>query len=188
MVIISATNRGSERVSNDFYSTPIDCISNFLDKYGGVEGNILEPSAGCGNIVKILRDKNTNGHITSIELRKEEKDVLSSISDEVIIADFLNWKTDRNFDIIIGNPPYKYAMEFVKKSLELLQENGKLIFLLRTAFLESRSRHDFWQEKPLSELYVLSKRPSFINGKTDATSYSWFVWDKSSKEQKIRVI
>lgn len=70
----------------------------------------------------------------------------------------------------------------------MLNENGKLIFLLRTAFLESKSRHDFWQENPLSGLYVLSKRPSFINGKTDATSYSWFVWDKSTDKQEIKVI
>lgn len=70
----------------------------------------------------------------------------------------------------------------------MLNENGKLIFLLRTAFLESKSRYDFWQENPLSGLYVLSKRSSFINGKTDATSYSWFVWDKSADNQEIKVI
>lgn len=70
----------------------------------------------------------------------------------------------------------------------MLNENGKLIFLLRTAFLESKSRYDFWQENPLSGLYVMSKRPSFTGNGTDATSYSWFVWDKSTNKQEIKVI
>lgn len=66
---------------------------------------------------------------------------------------------------------------------------GVLIFLLRTAFLESKSRYEFWQENPLNDLYVLSKRPSFTgDGKSDATSYSWFVWKKGEEQQKIKVI
>ena len=90
--------------------------------------------------------------------------------------------------MIIGNPPYSLAIEFVTKCLDLLGENGVLIFLLRTAFLESKSRYDFWQVNPLSGLYTLSKRPSFINGKTDACSYSWFIWEKNNDKQTIKVI
>ena len=75
-----------------------------------------------------------------------------------------------------------------KVGAALLSENGKLVFLLRTAFLESKKRYEFWQENPLSDLLVLSKRPSFTGKGTDATSYSWFVWDKSKKEQRIKVI
>lgn len=32
---MSATKRGSERKPHDFYATPIDCIENFIDNYGG---------------------------------------------------------------------------------------------------------------------------------------------------------
>ena len=59
--------------------------------------------------------------------------------------------------------------------------------LLRTAFLESKKRYDFWQRHPVSKLYVLSQRPSFTGKGTDATSYSWFIWDNSDK-QEIKVI
>lgn len=69
-----------------------------------------------------------------------------------------------------------------------------MIFLLRTNFLESKKRFEWWQDKPPTKLYVLSKRPSFTGKGTDATSYSWFIWEKSRyvdrflKEQEIRVI
>lgn len=44
---------------------------------------------------------------------------------------------------IITNPPYKYAMEFVKHSLSLLPENGWCVMFLKTTFLEGQKR---WEE------------------------------------------
>ena len=187
---MSATNRGAERKAYDFYATPINVVENFIDNYNGViGGDILEPSAGNGNVIQALRNKNINGYITAIEIRDEEFNNLSKISDDVILGDFIhNLDHTKKYDVIIGNPPYSEAREFIEKCLTLLKDDGKLIFLLRTAFLESKSRYDFWQKNPLSGLYVLSKRPSFINGRTDACSYAWFVWDKSDKNQIIKVI
>ena len=187
---MSATNRGTERKPHDFYATPIECVENFLNKYGGViNGNVLEPSAGNGNIVKVLRNTYKDINITSCEIREEEYNNLSQYSYEIIIDDFLTRDFgDSKFNVIIGNPPYSLAIEFVKKCLDLLEEDGVLIFLLRTAFLESKSRYEFWQENPLSGLYTLSKRPSFTGKGSDATSYSWFIWRKNSTNQEIKVI
>ena len=183
---MSATNRGSKRVESDFYSTPKSCIQNFLNHYGNIHGTVLEPSAGNGNIVDIIK-KNGNSHVTSLELRKEESDNLKQLSDEVVIGDFLEYKSDKDLDYIIGNPPYSLAQEFMEKCFEIANENTVIIMLLRTAFLESKKRYDFWQKHPVSKLYVLSQRPSFTGKGTDATSYSWFVWD-NSKIQEIHVI
>lgn len=185
---MSATNRGSERKPHDFYATPVSCVENFLDNYDFPIGRVLEPSAGNGNIIQAIRNKGFNNNITALEIRKEEIHNLDNISDRVIIDDFLKWNTDEKFEIIIGNPPYSLAREFMEKCFELSNENTVIIMLLRTAFLESKSRYEFWQEHPLSGLYVLSKRPSFTGKGTDATSYSWFVWDNRNKNQTIKVI
>lgn len=75
-------------------------------------------------------------------------------------------------------PPYSLALDFINKSLELLHPGGLLIFLLN--FLESEKRFKWWQEHPLSGLYTLHKRPSFTGRGTDATSYSWFVWERGT--------
>ena len=187
---MSATNRGTERKPYDFYATPINVIKNLLNnidlnKYGD---KVLEPSAGNGNICRIVKSYYPNKSVTALEIREEELESLTQCSDEVIIDDYLKIDMKSKYSIIIGNPPYSKAVEFVNKSLELLEKNGVLIFLLRTAFLESKSRYKFWQENPLSGLYTLSKRPSFTGKGTDATSYSWFIWDKQTNDQCIKVI
>ena len=185
---MSATNRGSERKLCDFYATPVEVVENFLDNYTLPKGNILEPSAGNGNIIVALRNRWINSNITALELREEEEKTLKREADEVIIGNFLEWTPSKEYSVIIGNPPYSLAKEFMEKCFEISNENTVIIMLLRTAFLESKTRYDFWQKHPLSGLYVLSKRPSFTGRGTDATSYSWFVWDNRTNKQEIKVI
>lgn len=54
---MSATNRGTKRVESDFYATPETTIHNFLNNYQLKDGNMLEPSAGNGNFLKIIRER-----------------------------------------------------------------------------------------------------------------------------------
>ena len=188
MFNISATNRGTARNEADNYQTPISVINNFLDHHQLKDGNILEPSASSGNFVSVIREREINKHyITSVELREEEYNNLLIHSDEVFIANFLTWKTNRKYKTIIGNPPYNLAIEFMEKCFEIADKDTEIIMLLRTAFLKSKKRYDFWQKHPVNGLYVLSQRPSFTGHGTDATSYSFFVWNSSNK-QEIKVI
>lgn len=189
MIFISATNRGSKRVKSDFYATPIPVIENLFKHHKIKYGNILEPSAGNGNFIKVIRKiQRERDSITALEIREEEYDNLNKYADEVIIGDFLKWKPNKKFKTIIGNPPYTHALEFLEKCFEIADYDTQIVMLLRTAFLESQKRYEFWQKHPVNKLYVLSKRPSFLaNGKSDATSYSWFIWDNSDK-QEIKVI
>ena len=187
---MSSTNRGRRRNDYDLYYTPIDVVENLLkhidlSNYGN---KVLEPSAGKGNICNVVKSLYPDKYLTSIEVREEETQNLLQCSDKVIISDYIQMDIQDRYDIIIGNPPYSSAMEFVNKSLQVLNDNGVLILLLRTAFLESKARYSFWQSNPLSKLYVLSRRPSFTGKGTDSTSYSWFIWDNTSNNQVIKVI
>ena len=84
------------------------------------------------------------------------------------------------YDLVIGNPPYKYAEPFVRRALDRTRTHGYVVFLLRLAFLEGRDRSKgLWQEYPPQTVAVCGARPSFTgNGKTDATAYAVFVWQK----------
>lgn len=188
---MSATNRGAVRRESDFYATPLETVYSFLDAYDGIKpsDSILEPSAGDGAIIKALRNRGYRNHIDAVELRAEERYALLGCADRVRIGDFLKMDKLDFYDVIIGNPPYSMALEFIEKSLEIIRPGGRVIMLLRTNFLESKTRFQFWKDNPLSGLYCLHKRPSFTGKGTDATSYSWFVWVKSeSNEQTIKVI
>lgn len=178
------------RQKYDFYATPLKTIENLfnyidLNNYGN---NILEPSAGNGNFIKIIKSIYPNKNINAIEIRQSELENLQLLCSDIIIHDFLSYEDNKKYDIIIGNPPFNKALEFIEKSLSLLSEQGVLIFLLRTAFLESKQRYEFWQKNPITDLYVLSKRPSFIGNGTDSASYAWFIWDKNKSNQTIKII
>lgn len=179
----------NNRVSCDEYQTPMSCIQSLLDNITITEMNILEPSAASGNFMKALKLNGINANITAIEYRHEEFDKLKQLADNVYIGDFLSLETERKFDLIIGNPPFSKALEFLEKCFDLLTEDGRMIMLLRTAFLESKQRYDFWQRHPLTGLYVLSARPSFTGKGTDSTSYSFFIIHKNPPNyQEIKVI
>ena len=188
---MSATNRGKKRNEQDFYSTPTSAIESILNEFSLGDGiDVLEPGAGNGNIIQCLQKKYNNLAIDAIEIRQDEYNALKQLGVNVVIDDFLNMQISKKYDLIIGNPPFSLAIKFINKCLNLLKPGGTLIFLLRTAFMESDRRFDFWQKEKnqLTGLYTLHKRPSFTGKGTDATSYSWFVWQPGNKMQTIKII
>ncbi len=182
---MSSTNRGSERQISDFYPTPLAVMENLLLHHKLKDGPLLEPCAGTGNLLKVIKYY-YDIPLTSVEIRPEEESTLQPYGD-VFIADYLEWKPDKQYKTIITNPPFNLAMDVIMKSFEIADEDTEIIMLLRLAFLESKSRYAFWQNHPLSKLFVLSCRPSFTGKGTDSAAYGWFIWNKG-KEQTIKII
>ena len=104
--------------------------------------------------------------------------------------DFLT--SERIFDgDIITNPPYKYAIEFVKHALNLINEGHKVAMLLRLSFLEGKSRRILFNQYPPKKVYVSSNRilcaknGDFENSDSSAIAYAWFIWEKGFKGTPI---
>ena len=158
---MSATNRGAVRNPQDAYYTPQWCVKLLLKELNiNPEMIFLEPCKGGGNIYDLVD--------TKIKLWAE--------LDEGV--DFLSYTPPQPPTLIITNPPFSLALEFLLKSL--LHKEATVIFLLRLNFLGSQKRKPFWNKFPPSHLYVLSERPSFTGHGTDATEYAWFVWDRQN--------
>lgn len=152
------------RNKNDFYSTPEWCYQN-LDLDWSWWKTAHEPCAGDHRITKFLTEK---GLQTSY----------SEISEDL---DYFKW--DGKVDLILTNPPFSLAKEFIDHSLA---RATTVIMLLRINFLGSQKRYPWWIENEPDSLIVLSKRPSFTGTGTDATEYAWFVWDKEKRFNGVK--
>lgn len=120
------------------------------------DGNILEPSAGEGHIVKHIEENLKRG-VFCVELDKDK--VSSKICDSKInIDNFFNYiNTCGKFNTIIGNPPFVKLKNvedetinllpekipgngnlyyfFIKYCVSLLENNGELIFIVPKEWL-----------------------------------------------------
>lgn len=107
-------------------------------------------------------------------------------------GDYLKTEVAKGFyDIIITNPPFGLAEEFIRKALEDVGDGGHVVMLLRLNFFGSKSRQPFFDEFMPKWAYVHRKRMGFTeDGKTDSIEYMHAVWKKGEnpKHTKLRII
>lgn len=172
---MSSTNRGARRHPDDWYETPRWCVERILPYLPRAE-RILEPAAGCGAIIGVITKAYRKAAIQCVELDPVRSALSGSKGILNICGDYLTFDGSLPYDLIITNPPYKLALEFVQHSLELAAEHTTIAMLLRLNWLGSNKRREFHQANP-SDVYVLTPRPSFTDDKrTDSCEYAWFVW------------
>lgn len=163
----------------DFYPTPLSVAQDALT-YIPLTTNpscILDPGAGTGVWGRAARGLFPKATITGIDMRPVPRPAAYNFW---FTGDYLLMDAAPAFDLVMGNPPYKYAEQFVRQAYRMLEPNGYLIMLLRMNFLEGQARADgLWRTHPLKQAVVCSKRVSFSgDGKTNATAYAYFIWQK----------
>ena len=157
---MSATNRGAIRRPGDVYPTPAYCIDLLLPYIDlSRVRRFLEPCKGTG----VIYDKVAVPHKHWCEIAEDR--------------DYLTTEFEDRFDLIVTNPPYSLALEFLQKSL---READTVIYFLPSDFLGSRRRCEFHNTNRFTHLLTVAKRPSFTgNGKTDQAVYAWFIWNRA---------
>ena len=145
-------------------------------------GIVLDPGAGSGVWGKAIKERYTNTSLVGVEL--QHLTMPEGYALWLSGYDFLDQTIDYgNFDLVIGNPPYSLAEEFLERSYNMLNPGGWLVFLLRLSFLESHKRfskyyQDYTSMKPFS-IWVSTRRVSFTgNRKSDNTAYMVGAWRK----------
>lgn len=212
---MSATNRGSKRVENDYYSTPpwaVDIILPHLNIDINSDRGILSPAAGKGEIITRLVNKFgfNSIFVEGLEIDPEraseaQKCCIGAVLCCDAIQQMKTWGTRTDLQLIIDNPPYVLVDEYAKSCLELAAfgkkeyNNTTVALLTNISFLFGIARHKFWKQYP-ADLYLLPRRPSFfskwvwsdkkkkmVKVSNDATNYAWVVWNNSSSGKWIRL-
>lgn len=181
-VTLGASNHSDkDREENDYYATDPKSLVIFLDKIkeDGVELNHDIWENACGG-----------GHLSE-ELKKNGYNVLSTdlvdrgYSDMKQTLDFLNCETKKNWHgDILTNPPYKFAQEFLEKSMNIINDGNKVVMFLKIQFLEGKARNKLFKEYPPKYVYVNSSRQlcamdgEFEKYKATALCYCWYIWEK----------
>lgn len=129
--------------NKDFYPTPETLINKMLcDIDFKMIHSILEPSAGKGNIVEVIKKKEkfysstynkVNYDIDCIEADQNLQSILKGKNFRVVYNDFLTYDTMKEYDIIIMNPPFSNGCKHLLKALEMQQRNGGAIVCLLNA-------------------------------------------------------
>ncbi len=161
---MSSTNRGAERLADDFYiSEPaaINAILPHLLPLLSPDELILEPGCGEGDIIRELINSGIDpARIHGIEIDPERAEIAKATGARIVCANFLHVAQGipaGRYGLAVGNPPYSLALPFIERTLPLARYTS---FLLRVGFLGSRKRARWHQDHP-ANLGVLPERPSF---------------------------
>lgn len=150
--------------NKNLYPTPDWLIDKMLSKVElrGIR-NVLEPSAGMGNIIKRVED--TLGkrgmeycNIDAIEIdRANLVPILKENNIKVVHDDFLTFESAKAYGLIIMNPPFDNGVKHLLKAIELQEKNGgEVVCLLNANTITNTYSNDRKHLEMLIEKYNAS--------------------------------
>jgi hypothetical protein len=178
------TKRNENKSSNDLYTTPKEALAaiwpHVVKDMKGIymatnDVKILEPCAGLLDIVSFIEDE-IDFKVYTNDLHPVKGywyDYHENFLGDNAIED--------TFDIIITNPPYNKAVEFVLKGFEHAPIQWHF---LRLSFLEGQDRHNrLMRLGKLTDVYVFTYRVSCPKGverepSANSVCYAWYRFDR----------
>jgi len=130
---IEATVRQLAGEIDGFYPTPDNIIERMI---GGIPSgaDVLEPSAGAGNICDMLPD----AKLTLCEANYTLRELLESKGYTIAEYDFLDY--EGTHDYIVMNPPFERGqdMQHIQHAYNCLNEGGRLVSVVSAGILNGR--------------------------------------------------
>lgn len=181
----------SDRQKDDFYATDPEALEKLLDgcsewlqeSFNSLYpfGYIWECACGNGNLASTLIYR--YGYKVYASDLKDRGYGISGI-------DFLKTSKTKG-DIILTNPHYSLATEFIEHALEILPDGGLYIALMNITYLAGQKRYQrVYSKGSLRDIYVFSKRiECWKNGELpkdkcgSIANYAWYVFQKGYNGQ-----
>ena len=194
----------SDRQEDDFYATDPEALELLINApyvYGQLAKQYLrlckdddyyiwEPAAGTGNLSNWLKEHGYNVIASDLKFRGAQEIVEG--------LDFLATVPYNKFKgaaahplIILTNPPYSLATEFIEHALDILPDGGFYIALMNITYLAGQKRYQrVYSKGSLREIYVFSKRiECWKNGERpkdkcgSIANYAWYIFQKGYNGQ-----
>jgi len=196
------------------YFTP-DIVADFMIGVADLhaETKILEPSCGEGVFLKLLAQKGYK-NIVAYEIDHS----LAKAHKGVKYENFVATEIHEKFNLIIGNPPYirwknlddelkkelqtnalwqkhfnglcDYLYIFILKSIELLAENGQLIFICPEYWMNTTHaaglRNYMVENGCFESIYHFNETPIFSNAAVSTVIFKYI--KSTSKSTNIKVV
>lgn len=190
----------------DFYETPAWAVQALLPHIPERDQRwaILEPAAGRGAILDVLRDSWIQPcTVAAYELHRERFEELAERHRFIVgckNADFLSADVRADFPglfpgplLVVMNPPYTQprptiGLEFVEKALEVAGPEGCVAALLPLDFATGVERCKRIHDIHPGSVYPLRRRPHFGGPHSGQRPFAWFVWDLLNPRREWRVI
>jgi len=153
---------------NDNWQTPSKIAKSMADLVQAEEYTILEPCAGTGQIVaEILKLSGKSVYANEINgskcLRARANYPRAFWSDRDFLRHQLPFSCS-SLDLIITNPPFSLAVDFIGKSLELIKREGRLLFLLPLDWNCAKGRAKEWKklDAHIRHVYRIEGRVGYL--------------------------
>lgn len=204
---MTSAGRGPRLSDKDRYPTPPWPVHRFLEEWPFLKHagpRWLEPCAGEGSIIRAVNQYRREQGLPSVEWTaadiydtRQQLEDSGVAPDHIHVGDFLWHRGDddsevepqgplldfagSDFDVVITNPPFRYAMEFIDHCLEIAK---CVIMLERANFPGSRERNDFFRSHVPDQHFVPDRIDFSGDGNADSVECSWFVWGPGDKAKK----
>lgn len=181
----SVLDKMRPRIKYDVYETPYKLASACVNLLPKIYHTVLDIGAGSGIWGKAVREASHITLITGIDVRAELE--CPPNYDFWFRENYLEWDNGnprkREYDLIIGNPPFNLAEKFIMHSRQFLNNWSIMGLLLPSTFQHTvgRGRGLFKEYKP-NKIYSLMQRPNFTGpngeslGKANTDDYIFMVW------------
>lgn len=116
-----------------FFPTPPDLAKRMADLSDIGDGmNVLEPSAGSGNLCDAVAAACPGADIVAIEINSRLAELLRLKGHDVLHADFMAAAQFSYFDRVVMNPPFERGQDIdhVRRAFDWLKPDGRLVAVM----------------------------------------------------------
>ena len=127
-----------------FYPTPKSLLDKICEGFDwGKIKNVLEPSAGKGDIADYVKEKLNEPYtrydtqIDCIEMDSTLRKLLEGKEYHVVHDNFLTYNGRYHYDLIIMNPPFAEGDKHLRKALEIQRNGGSILCILNAETIDN---------------------------------------------------